>query len=130
MDTDKAQKFVQLNARKKELQAQLREVKDEMKELDQELQEEMLQSGIQNMKVQADGVESPYTVYIQTKKWASPLDKRQATQVLLDHGYDYMVGPQSQSVSKLFREEEDSLPEEIREAFNVTEKVKIKARKS
>lgn len=128
--------FIRLNRRKKELQKELRDIKDEMRKLEPIIQDALLQAGIQNVTRRAAEGMPKVTVYIYRQKWASPADgnRERAVQVLQELGYDEMVVPQHQSVSTLFRGDPEKVQEELHpdllDAFEVTEKVSVRVRKA
>lgn len=135
LDMDDVRRFIELTEKKRELDAEIRALNEQLGELDERLQEGFVQDGVD--KITADG----FTVYIRKQFWASvagrdALGKTESTlraiDVLRANGLSHMVTLGTQSVSSLFRDEEAvaELPPDVREAFEVTEKVKVCARRA
>lgn len=130
--TQKARRFAELHHERKEHKTKARELKKELDKIEADLKDELVSEGVQNLTVQPDGVPFGYTLYVHTQQYASPkVSKAEAVKVLQEHGYDDLVSPSHGKVSALFRDEEKrkGLPPELEEAFEVTEKVSVRARK-
>lgn len=65
MDTDKLSEYARLTARKRELDAELRAVKEEMEPLEQAILADFAEAGVQATKI--DGPERPVNISINRK---------------------------------------------------------------
>lgn len=129
LDLELVHGFIMLQEKKAELEAELRMVRQNSHAIELLLIDAFLQQGIQNMTA------GQRIIYIHTQQWAKPRDrdKLRAVHALMDNGYENYVGPNTQSVSALFRgseEEVTGLPPEIQEAFEVTEVTSLRSRKA
>lgn len=133
------QRYVKLCRRKRALASEKREVQKQIDRIGPAIRDMLLQSGVQNMKVQAEtdeGNTSEFTLYLHRQVWASPADgvsNAEAVKVLQEFGYDNMVMPTASAVSTLFRgdpEDVEGLHPKIRDTFDATEKVSVRVRKA
>ena len=121
MNTDKLRKYVTLTAQKRELMAELDELRECMDVLEAELVEAFADEGIQNVNL--DG----HTVYLQSQLWAGPVegDYERACDALDACGLSEFVGRRfnSNTLSAWVREhvqtEGGNYPENIEEALPV-----------
>lgn len=144
-DMSAAQKFAELENRKKELEAELREVKKELDEIggpEGILLEQFMHAGLSKMSI------GGRTIYIHRQLWASAVDKNYevACAGLKSAGLGDYVQERfnTHSLSAYFREQyqdmlensddvpepEDILPEELKGAIDLYEKVQLRSRKS
>jgi hypothetical protein len=130
MDTLKVSKFLELKARAHQLDVALKEVKDEMYTVEISLLGEFEKDGVDSVKLNGQ------TVYIHRQLWAKAMggDKAKACEVLRSNGLTHFLEEKfnTHSVSAWFREMDQTgseVPEEILEAFDVSEVFQIRVRK-
>jgi hypothetical protein len=142
MELDKLKEFTELNKRKKELDAELKEVKKKMSDLEEQVVNEFEEEGIDSVKVNGMNVYLKQEIQVSVNG-----DKERANQVLIDLGLGDLVKETAniQSVKAWYRErrreyeealfhgdeetaEKLALPETFEEAFNVYEKYRAGVR--
>lgn len=138
-DIKAAQRFAELETRKKELEAELNEVKKELDEIGGEngyLLDQMIQAGVEKLNVNGR------TLYIHRQLWAGAVDGDYdaACDGLEEAGLgDYVQRRFNvHSLSAYFRERyneddviepEEIIPEPLKGKVSLIEKVKIRSRK-
>lgn len=128
-------RYAELCRRKRELASEKREVQKQIDRLMPSIRDMLLQSGVDNMKVNVPE-RGDMTIYIHRQVWASPahgVSNAEAVKVLQEYGYEDMTMPSHQSVSTLFRgepEEVEGLHPKIKETFEATEKTSVRVRKA
>lgn len=139
MNTGKVHEFVLLTREKRQLEAQLNSVKQSLEELEAELLDQMMDSGIQNMK-------TPFgTIYLHSQVWASyPKNDdgepqyQDANEALKEAGLGTFVNERfnSNTLSAWVRElprddmENPILPEQLKGKLDVATKWGVRARLS
>jgi hypothetical protein len=133
-------RFVDLDTKIKEMDAELKELKRERETLEDPLVEGLIEAGIQNMNVNGK------TVYIRTQLWASAKDIvddsgevvakdwTSALEAVRSTGHGDLVETRinSQRLSALVREldeTEDGIPEILRDNLNISEQIKLVVRR-
>lgn len=123
--------FVYFTGRKRELEAELRQVQDRLNELEPGLVDMFSEEGIQRTTV--DG----YTAYLQEEVWASPLngDIAALCAALKEAGFGDMVAEtvNRQTLSAWVREHRkdgEPLPPAVEPVISVTAGYRLRAKKS
>jgi hypothetical protein len=129
MNSAKLAEFVELNRRRRALEAELDEVKGKLADLQSALLDDFGDAGISSVKAQGA------TVFIKRELWASPADGdyQRASYALINAGLGHFVQPRfnTNTLSAYFRElEKDGqpIPEALKETFNLTEKFSLQIR--
>lgn len=129
MNVDKINKIVDLDDRRRELEAQLKEIKEERSKLEAEVLDQFAEAGIDNIKV------GGRTVYLRKDTYCSPVDgdKERSAIYLKNNGLGMFVSESfnSLTVSAWVRERiaEDNLPDDFKDYFKVSDTFKIMTRK-
>ena len=123
--------FVSLTGRKRDLEAELRQVQDRLNELEPGLVDMLVEEGIQRTTV--DG----YTAYLQEDVWASPLDGNIAglCAALKVAGFGDMVAEtvNRQTLSAWVRERRkdgEPLPPAVEPVISIIAGYRLRAKKS
>ena len=121
---DHLETFVALENRKRELEAQVKEIKEEQAQISEVLIDAMLDADIQSFKV------SGKTVYLHSQIWAKVEDKDKAMALLQETGYGDLVKPtyNSNQLSALVRELGEDLPEEWEGVIEANPVVSVRMR--
>ena len=138
VNSDNLARYVELDARKRELKDEQKQLNAEMRELGDKILRDFEREGIQNLNI--NGV----TLYVHRQLWAGAAgDKQQACEALKRAGLlDYVTENfNTQSLSAWVREQValaddddledvyDALPPEFRDAINVSERFELRARR-
>jgi hypothetical protein len=123
-------RFVELSLRKRDLQAQLREIEADLQALMEPVKDEMAAAGLKNMSL-----ENGVTVYLRREIWAKAKDgnRRAVVDALQSVGLDDMVSFNTQSLTAYVRradEANDELPSALREVIELTEEYKACVKQS
>jgi len=131
MNTDELKRFVVLEERRRQLEAEIDSIKAEAADLEQRLLPQFEQSGMERVTI--DG----RTVYVERKLWASAKngDKQALCKALKRARLSEFVQEtfNSQSLSALVREwDRDGrpMPPSLREVLEVSEVFKLRTRRS
>jgi hypothetical protein len=131
MNTDELKRFVALEERRRQLEAEIDSIKAEAADLEQRLLPQFEQSGMERVAI--DG----RTVYVERKLWASAKngDKQALCKALKRARLSEFVQEtfNSQSLSALVREwDRDGrpMPPSLREVLEVSEVFKLRTRRS
>ena len=127
--------FVELSKQKAELTKQLKGIQATLDETADRIVDGFVQDGVD--RIRADGM----TVYLHRQKWAGiagvdELGKVEATARAIDAlraaGLTHLITLGTQGISAVFRDEEavDGMPPEVVDAFDVVERVGIRARRT
>jgi hypothetical protein len=127
---NRLQEFARLALRKRELEAELREVQDQMARLEAELIEEFVATGLQYARV------GNLVVYLTQEVYASPAngDHDRLAEALAKLGLDDLVTSRvdharlSAWVREMRREGEE-IPAELAELIKISEVVRLRTRK-
>ncbi|HLH16240.1 MAG TPA: hypothetical protein VKX45_03425 [Bryobacteraceae bacterium] len=131
MNTEELKRFVALEERRRQLEAEVDTIKSEAAELEQHLLPQFEQEGFE--KISIDG----RTVYIERKLWAKAKDGNKAAvckALRRAHLGDYVEETfNTNSLSAYVREldrEDRPLPPTLREVLEVSEVFKLRTRRS
>ena len=131
MNTDELKRFVALEERRRQLEAEIDTLKAEAAELEQALMPQFEQAGIERVSVDSR------TVYVERKLWASAKngDRQALCKALKRARLSQFVQEtfNSQSLSALVREwDRDGrpMPPSLREVLEVSEVFKLRTRRS
>ena len=122
-------RIIALDEKKKELQAELKEINEERREVEQDILNQFEKTGIS--RVSKDGV----TVHLTRRISAKPKDgdTYRITKIFLDNGMDDMLRVHSNTLSSMAREllEEgvSTLPPELWDALEIDEVFQVRTRK-
>lgn len=123
-------KFIEINDRKKKLEALLDAAKEELRESEEKVLSLFEKNGIQKIRIMNQ------TVYLRRQLWASAANgKPAAVEALKEAGFGDLIEEHfnTQKLSALVREmdkEGTELPESFKDKINVIEKFNIRTRKS
>ena len=127
---DELGRIIALDEKKKELQAQLKEVNEERREVERAILHHFESTGIS--RVSMDGV----TVHLSRRISAKPKDgdTYRITKIFMDHGMLDMLRVHSNTLSSMAREhmedaEGGTLPPELWDALEVDEIYQVRTRK-
>ncbi len=132
MDMTKFKRYVELVKQKAEIDANIDAIKYEMSELEPYIQDQMIEAGIQNIKV------DDRTIYLNRQIWASPSQGQEPLcEYLRENGFDDLITTSiaSQRLSAMVREyppDEQGLPDlpdELKALVKVSETIKVKVKK-
>lgn len=117
--------YIALTEQKRALAADLRNVQEQLDSLEPTILDEMTQQGVS--RISADG----HTAYMRCQTWARPIPGHtiDAVHALEALGLTNCIATNAQSLSALFREKGDDLPEEFRNMFELTDRVSLNIRK-
>jgi hypothetical protein len=136
------QRFVTAFLRRKELEAELREVKDTLGELEEGVLEGFLAEGMSTARI--DGV----TIYLQRQLWTKQpedVERLDTVRALEEHGWEEFTTYNTQSLSAQVRElakaatgkdhpspteARAAIPDALRPFLDVEERVSVRARRS
>jgi hypothetical protein len=123
-----ARRFSDLTEKKRNIEAELRDVKKELAQVESDLIEGMVAGGVQNMTI---GGFNLY-LYNRLSVRAKDRDHVRLARALFDCGREDLLIVGSQRLRSEVREEEDleALPPQIREAVSVERISKVGARKA
>jgi len=123
-----AQRFAELTGRKRDAEAQLRDIRRQVAEVEGALIEGMVASDMQNLTI------GGFTLYLYNEMSvrARDRDHLRLARALLDSGREDLIVVGSQRLRAEVRSDEDleALPPEIREAISVEHITKVGARKA
>lgn len=128
---DHLKRYTELVSRKRELEAELRALQDEINGLEPVLVEQMLEAGVQHLRLNGQ------TVYLQQEIWASPVDGDydRLCDALERAGLGDMVVRRvhNNTLSAWVRELRkvgEEMPEEVKPYIKVSETYRLRVRKS
>lgn len=143
-----AKTYAELDAKKKDLENRLSAVKRELAQIEEQLLDEMSEEGVPSLKINienSDGTQSTRTVYQRRELWAGYAEdftKQDLCEALKHAGLEDMVTEtfNTNTLSAYIREYDENnqsteeivkqLPAEIQPYIKVSEKYKIRTRKS
>jgi aryl carrier-like protein len=127
---NRLQEFARLALRKRELEAELREVQDQMARLEAELVEEFVAAGLQHVRV------GGLVVYLTQEVYAAPVngDHERLAEALARLGLDDLVATRVDHVRlsawvRELRRQGEEIPAELAELIKVSEVVRLRTRK-
>lgn len=130
MNTEAIRALVKATEEKRELDRQLKVVKQTIEQLENEVCDELIEAGVQNMNVDNN------IVYLHRQVWAKPAggDYETAAAKLIEAGLEDFVQTRfnTNSVSAYVRETlatEGELPDTLNEALDITEVIKPRVKK-
>ena len=134
MDPQIITEFIAMTRRKRDLEAELKTVKQELDNKELQVQEYFADTGFQNVRTE-NGV-----AYLHREILASLIPEESGTheeahKVLRKHGLDYMIKTRADSsqlrayVRKTLVDEESELPEDLQKYVNVTDRYRIGVQK-
>lgn len=135
-EMDTLREFVALTERKRALDEQLKDAKRRLASLEDDIAEFFTEEAVQNMQI------GGYTVYLQRKLWAGPVDgardKMVAALKQADESWSFLVdetvhpGRLSSRVRECEQDVDGQpiLPDELKGAIRVVEQFRIGARKT
>lgn len=130
LDTGEVQRYVELTARKRELQAELASVQATLDELEPRICEMMLENGVQHLRT------LDHTVFLSNEIWAAPIDGdydslcRALSQIGQDSMVQTRVNLQTLSAwVREFRKAGEDIPKEVEPYIKISETTRVRVRK-
>lgn len=127
MNIPQLQQWLKLDERKRDLEAELSQIKDDMKAIHDTLLDSILEDGVSSLKV------NERTVYIYRQVWAKPVEGKTLplVHVLEATGLGHIITVNSQSLSAMFRGENvKDVPPDVFNLVETREDVSLRSRKS
>lgn len=122
----RVQEFVELTKRKKQLEAELSEVKSRMASLELFILGEFERQGLQSVKT-----ETGETVYLRRQVWASlkkDIDARELLDTLKKHNLEWLLSVHHLKLTAIVRENGGQVPSELEPFVDVSERFNIVAK--
>jgi len=133
-----AHQFATLTAKKRELDAQRKQLQAMLDEVERELIAALIEEGIAKITVDA-GSAGSWTLSANTLSWAKLKDgtQKQAMEILKREGMESLLSINATKLSGMYREDLDAreyggevFPEEFLNLLEISERTKVSARKA
>ncbi len=119
--------YVALYEERRALQGQVDKLTSELEHEAEIILEKMLEDGVTSVKL-IDG----YTVYAHTQAYTRATDRARCNEVLSSLGLEYIIGPNTQSLSAYVREAggRDHIAEDLYDCTDTYERTSLRVRRS